>query len=292
MLRTGRIGVVALVAVLTLALTACDARGTVEVRSADEVVLDVTLGGITRRACRGIGDASPKVTVDLRAASGGSWECRVTGTISPADLLVLDVVAMDDYYVVTANVGGDIQPGAIDVILELPGRVLAASGGTVEGNTVRFTGDATDVFAGNVRVLAKAGPEVPWGPVGAAIGLLVGVLGTLVGLRWRRAARARATEAATELAPADADPVPDDAAVDTAEAFAPPAAVPDEAWARVAQDPAAEAPRPPRSPVDPTYWSHPPAAPAPAPGPAPEPPDPPTAGRPDTSMWAPPATRG
>lgn len=264
-------------ALLGLLLTGCNITGTVDIRSADEVALDITVSDIGRdsREC----DAwAPMPSTQVKVTAAGSDGCRIQGIVHPALLgQYVTVVQAGEYLEFRFNPlsaapgaepsGGDDYYGfkymKADLLVTFPGQVLNSTG-TIDGNRVRFT-DGTQLnraFGWQARALNHIGPE--WAVVGPIVGVGAGLALAAVGLHLLRRARAAgAPTVATGTAPQPAaEPVETAEATKAqqsvlehadstkdAEATKPPAD--DSVWG---PDPPAQVPRP-RAPQDPAIWA-------------------------------------
>lgn len=190
-----------LAAVLTVLLAGCRASGVVEVRSADEVAVDLLiihdLDGF-ECATDGIGPDSPLTTTEERDASGRRV-CHVVGTVHPERIRpYLNVVQAGELVVVSFNPLG-VAPGsdessgsvfsafsALDVAVRFPGQVLSTNG-EVDGNTAHFRDPKQLTRAYGLRADGLNHPGPAWSVIGPATGFVGGVAVAGLGLvLWRR----------------------------------------------------------------------------------------------------------
>ena len=186
-------------AALSLTLTGCDLAGTIDVRSEQEILVDLFVSD-SAEACVALSNqslASLKVEVDR----GG---CRITGTLgqnNPApELVTLSVVG--ENYVLDLNFPEGAAELPMDLLITFPGQVVDGGGGRTDYNRVHFERGWGLGAMGKTRIVAlnHAGP--PWWVLAAGGGALAGALLTLaLLLLLRRRTQADGTDDATELAP-------------------------------------------------------------------------------------------
>lgn len=198
---SGAVAALALAA-LSLTLTGCDLEGTIDVRSEQEIVVDVSVSD-SAEACLGLSSqslASLKVAVD---DAGG---CRITGTLGQqnpaAELVTLSVVG--ENYVLDLNFPEGAGELPMDLFVTFPGQVVDGGGGRTDYNRVHFERGWGLGAVGKTRIVALNHPGPPWWVLAAGGGVLVGVLLTLallLLLRRRRRAQAQLTGQVAELTP-------------------------------------------------------------------------------------------
>ena len=270
--------VVAILGLLTL--TGCNAAGTVDVRSASEVVIDLSISNFSGDgySCSDFGFQSrPQLTVtDVRDSSGLVKACRLQGTLPPEWLThYVTIASVGEYVRFEFNplgIGPGSQPTESpyygqfpafdgDVTITFPGRVLSSTG-DADGNSVRFhdSDQFQRAYGWQATALNHAGPE--WALVGPIAGVAVG-LGIAAAFRWaRRRARgsgvdvdrADPDEAMDEAAPADRAAQPGDGTPSPTEAEPLPAG---DAWAPRRDEPAAAPTPPTTASTDPSRWAPP-----------------------------------
>ncbi|MFT4295701.1 MAG: hypothetical protein QM582_09850 [Micropruina sp.] len=288
---TIRRGAAVLVAVVLLLLTGCSASGTIEVRSADELAVDLTFGGADR--CDGTFYLDVSLTFQTRTDANGNPVCQVSGTVHPESLRpYLGVSHAGEFLVFSFNplavapgseaTGGDLFSALsqLDIAVRFPGQVVSTNG-VADGNAARFR-DTQQLV--RPYGLAAEGLDHP-GPSWAVIGPLVGfVTGVAVMALWLVVAKHRRRRRSQQPAGIDDQPVGIDRETDEQELADPGDLAPVEVTAVDGR------------PDESAFWRAEPSEPEPAAGRTPDEPEP--AGRtpdepaprprPDDSVWAPP----
>lgn len=267
-------------AAATLLLTGCTVAGTVEVRSSDEVVVDLTFrnDSLTDYRCEPEIFRDISLTVETRTADDGAAFCVVTGVVHPERLRqFLNVTHAGEFVAISVNPLG-VAPGGeksaeisrssigeLDVTVRFPGQVLTTTG-EADGSSARFRDpkQLARPYGLAAEALNHAGPS--WSVIGPLAGFLAGVAGTALWLRARRRRHLLATS------PNDAVPEEVDERRDLEAIAESVSAVPDVAAGSRPDGPGAAQgePAPDETPADR-------AGPLPA------------RRRPDDSVWAPPA---
>ncbi len=199
--RHGMCVLAALAPALALLLAGCDVRGSAEVRSADEVFVDLTFTDLPRGRCWALGHSDAGVTTVQHSVRGVST-CRVRGSFRPSSVIFVDLASVADYYVLSVDLTATAgSVGNADVFVSMPGTVGASSHGVVDGAHIRLSGEDV-AFAGSyLRVVAQADNGSGWTPM--ALGLLaVAALGLVAAFR-RRAAESRPFPADGTASPSD-----------------------------------------------------------------------------------------
>ncbi len=278
-----RRGAAVLATALLLLLTGCTVSGTIEVRTAEEVVVDLTFrnDALTDYHCDAQFVRGFSLDVEILDDERGQL-CHVTGSVHPEKLRpYLGVAHAGESLVVSFNplalAPGSASPGGspfssintLDVALRFPGRVLRSTG-VADGNVVHFRDprQIAEPYGLSAEALDHPGP--PWAISGPLAGFAAGVVATGVWLVIRKRRSARGGTPAGE---------PDGAGQATEEpqpagAGDPGTRLPDAAAAGRGS-PAGPGPGPGPGPGTPATATHPPSAPRPRP-------------RPDDSVWAPP----
>ena len=210
-----RRGITLMATAATLLLTGCTVAGTVEVRSSDEVVVDLTFrnDSLTDYRCEPEFVRDISLTAEVRTDDQGEALCAVRGVVHPERLRqFLNVTHAGEFLAVSVNPlgvapGGEQSAevsrssiGGLDVTVRFPGQVLTTTG-EADGNSARFRDPKQLVrpYGLAAEALNHAGPS--WSVVGPLAGCLVGVAGTLL---WLTARRRRHS-----LADSPADALPD-----------------------------------------------------------------------------------
>lgn len=187
-------------AALSLTLTGCDLAGRIDVRSEQEIVVDLYVSDAAQ-ACVTLSEqslASLSVVVDR----GG---CRVTGTLgrqNPAPELVA-LLVVGEHYVLDLSFPEGAGEVPMDVIVTFPGMVLDGGGGRTDSHRVHFERGFGLGGVGKVRIVALNHPGPLWWELAAGGGVLLGALSTvtvLLLLRRRRQSQTQGTGEVTELA--------------------------------------------------------------------------------------------
>lgn len=264
---------------LACCLSGCEVRGTVDVLSAEDVAVDVTITGLSRGACSSNTSGMSEVEVQRGIDTSGQRFCRVRGVAKVEELSGLTIASAAEYYVFTVEFDGVSTSWPVsDLTVRFPGQVVDASMGTVSGSSVHLDDLSTLAGGEPLQVVALQRPGPPGWLVAAGFGVLGGAVIAFILQRWL-ANRRPAPEAAPD------DEVPDGDALDA-----------ELEPSTVEFDPLFFAPV--RPGPDPVSWPE-PAAPVATPGPevwaAPaeaDRPEEPTARRgpeSDHSVWGPPA---
>lgn len=191
---------------LSLLLGGCRMSGTIDVRSAEQLVVDVTFVDplFEQEVCSAgyWGNLPEELTGDFSDA-GGENSCRISGTVHPEKLRqYLDLSQVGEYvslHINPLNVAPDGEPTGgspyysllysdLDLTVTFPGRVVSATG-DIDGTRVHFRDPAQFVRAYGLQAtaLSHAGPE--WSVLGPLGGVAVGVIATLL---WHLGRRRRA----------------------------------------------------------------------------------------------------
>lgn len=168
------------VALLGLVLAGCDVSGTVVAQSDETLTVDLVVSASDLGVSQ---DGSPcpaqinALTVTPQPTATGAEGCRITGTVRASEYTpAVSVTTVGEYHVLRLNLQSEdaIPAGEVDVTVRFPGDVLQASGGQVEGNSVRIT-KIRDLTGLSVIALNRPGPpdRVIWGVAGAVGTLLV-----------------------------------------------------------------------------------------------------------------------
>lgn len=192
----------------------CQLSGTLDVRSADQVVVDFTIADeqFDREMCTAgyWGGPPDDLTVDFSDA-GGDNSCRIRGSVHPEKLRqYLDLSQAGDYLSVHINplnvaLGGEPSGGSqyytllyadLDLTVTFPGGVLTATG-DIDFNSVHFRDPEQFVRAYGLQATALSHPGPQWSLIGPAVGVAAGVIATLLwqAVRRRRAASLRSAAA-------------------------------------------------------------------------------------------------
>ena len=201
---------VVLVSVLAVLLAGCRASGTVDVRSAEEVAVDLVLVDVSyeQAPCNPHAwgpnfplETLPGVTPD------GRLTCRVRGVTHPARLSRhLTLTAAGEYLSFGYNplaIGPDgrlpigdarLTIDDLDLTVAFPGRVLGANG-AVDGSSVRFVDAGQLARPHGLQATALDHPGPAWSVLGPLFGLVAGLaIGVLWSLRRRGQARSADTD--------------------------------------------------------------------------------------------------
>ncbi len=201
---------VVLVSVLALLLAGCRASGTVDVRSAEEVAVDLVFVDVSyeQAPCNPHAwgpnfplETLPGVTPD------GRLTCRVRGVTHPARLSRhLTLTAAGEYLSFGYNplaIGPDgrlpigdarLTIDDLDLTVAFPGRVLGANG-AVDGSSVRFVDAGQLARPHGLQATALDHPGPAWSVLGPLFGLVAGLaIGVLWSLRRRGQARSADTD--------------------------------------------------------------------------------------------------
>ncbi len=187
--RALRTAVLALVAMM--ALTGCEVSGTVVVRSADAVALDLTVKGDDYYLpcdAAGWGAAGLQLGFNEFVDYRGETTCRVFGTVHPE--LVRDYlqVSQPGEYVEAASNPLSMAPGRaapigsvwssprtkLDLTVTFPGRVLSSTG-EISGNVVHFGDPRQYVRPYGLRATALSHPGPEWSVLGPVVGIGAGI---------------------------------------------------------------------------------------------------------------------
>ena len=201
---------VVLVSVLAVLLAGCRASGTVDVRSAEEVAVDLVFVDVSyeQAPCNPHAwgpnfplETLPGVTPD------GRLTCRVRGVTHPARLSRhLTLTAAGEYLSFGYNplaIGPDgrlpigdarLTIDDLDLTVAFPGRVLGANG-AVDGSSVRFVDAGQLARPHGLQATALDHPGPAWSVLGPLFGLVAGLaIGVLWSLRRRGQARSADTD--------------------------------------------------------------------------------------------------
>ena len=227
--RTARGLLLATCALLTL--SGCAVVGTVDVRSVDQVAIDLTVTGNESYLplCEPTGwPADAQLIFEEHLNEVGDRTCHVTGVTHPEIIRqYLGLTHVGEYFAIEANPlsmapRSPVPIGSIwsdpdtrlDVAISFPGRVLSTTG-TADGTTARFTDAQQFVRPYGLRVVALDHPGPEWTVLGPIVGLLAGLGVSVtwwhVSRRRRRADPTASGEPASPLpAPRRARSLPDD----------------------------------------------------------------------------------
>ena len=206
--------VLLLAAFALIAFTGCEVSGTVDVRSAEVVDLDLTVKGddyYLPCASSGWGAGSLPLGFNEFVDERGETTCRVFGTIHPE--LVRDYLQISqpgEYLEAASNPlamapGKDVPIGSVwssprtklDVTVTFPGRVLNSTG-EGNGNAVHFGDPKQYVRPYGLRATALNHPGPEWSTVGPGVGVAAGIgLAAVAMYLWRQ--RLRTTEPSTPV---------------------------------------------------------------------------------------------
>lgn len=207
--------VAALVAVLAAVLSGCTASGVVEVRSADEVMIDVTLThALDENACDTSG-FRPDVQLTVTAGVDDNQRptCHIVGTVPPEQLRdYLTVSHAGEFLVASFNPLG-VVPGvdapsgtvlsaftALDLVVRFPGQVQSATG-EWDGNAAHFRDPKQFIRPYGLRAEALDHPGPAWSVVGPIVGFVAGAAAAgLAFALWRRRSVGDSGEDPEELA--------------------------------------------------------------------------------------------
>lgn len=209
-----------------LALTAfagCEVTGSVDVRSADAVAVDLTVKGDDYYLpcdSSNWGAAGKSLGFNEFVDDRGETTCRVFGTIHPELVRDMLQVSQPGEYLEAASNPLSMAPGKeipigsvwssartkLDVTVTFPGRVLSSTG-EADGNKVHFGDPKQYVRPFGLRATALGHPGPEWSVLGPIVGVGVGI-GLAVLWWYLRRQRRRATRLAGAPIP---DPGADDA---------------------------------------------------------------------------------
>jgi hypothetical protein len=174
-----------------LALSGCAVVGTVDVRSPDQVAIDLTVTGNESYLplCEPTGwPADAQLAFEEHLNEVGDKTCHVTGVTHPEIIReYLALTHVGEYFAIEANPlslapRSPVPIGSVwsdpdtrlDVAISFPGRVLSTTG-TADGATARFTDAQQFVRPYGLRVVALDHPGPEWTVLGPIVGLLAGV---------------------------------------------------------------------------------------------------------------------
>lgn len=265
--------VAALVVVFAGLLTGCSVSGVIEVRSADEVMIDVTISHASDEyVCTGVGMGDLPVTVTDKDEPG---TCRISGTVHP-ELLhrYLTVAHAGEFFVMTFN-PLSAAPGAdaptesmlstfteLDLAVRFPGQVTNTTG-QADGSVAHFRDPKQFIRPYGLRAEALDHPGPAWSVIGPIAGFLAGAAAAVLAFTlWRRRGLSDPMsdpEESTEAPDVEVWDEPEGEPVLTGE---PPVdrsadeqAQPEEAWAPPASD--RDGSEPPRRRSDDSIWAPP-----------------------------------
>ncbi|MEZ5088330.1 MAG: hypothetical protein R2719_00650 [Micropruina sp.] len=200
-----------LAAVFAMLLAGCDVSGHIELRSRDQVVVDLVVTQDSDDAGCALGalNMGGRLTVVQRLDVNGVRTCHVQGTVHPEQLRpYLHVSHVGEYVTVSFNPFSRAPDssqdreqwfGVLDVTVQAPGTVLATTG-EADGTRARFR-DSKQLnrpYGLTVEALDHPGPA--WAVAGPIAGFLGGAatgVALLIGRR-RRTAAARPAEPTTD----------------------------------------------------------------------------------------------
>lgn len=185
----------------TAMFAGCTATGVIDVRSVDEVTIDMTITHALDGDSCGEAGLSPglPLTVSADEDESGRPTCHVTGTVHSEQLRpYLSVSQAGELLTASFNplgvAPGDDPPnrsvlaafGDLDLVVRFPGSVVNATG-EVDGNTVRFRDPKQLTQAYGLRADALDHPGPAWSVLGPVAGFVGGVAVTVLGVAlWRR----------------------------------------------------------------------------------------------------------
>ncbi len=200
------IGVRRLVAAVVMVLAAavlsgCTASGVIEVRSADEVMIDVTIthGLVDEHVCAGVGMSDLPLTVTAGPDEDQPRTCRISGAVHP-ELLhrYLTVSHAGELLVMTFNPlsvapGADAQDESVlstfselDLAVRFPGQVTSTTG-EADGTVAHFRDPKQFLRPYGLRAEALDHPGPAWSVLGPIAGFLVGAAAAVLAFAlWRR----------------------------------------------------------------------------------------------------------
>ncbi len=176
--------VAALVAVFAALLTGCSVSGVIEVRSADEVMIDVTISHASDEyVCTGVGMGDLPLSVTDKDEPG---TCRISGMVHP-ELLhrYLTVSHAGEFFVMTFNPllaapGADAPTESmlstfteLDLAVVFPGQVTNTTG-QADGNVAHFRDPKQFIRPYGLRAEALDHPGPAWSVIGPIAGFLAG----------------------------------------------------------------------------------------------------------------------
>lgn len=192
--------VAALVTVFAVLLTGCTASGVIEVRSADEVMIDVTINhGLDEHVCTAVGTRDLPLTVTAEPDEDEPGICRISGTVHPELLReYVTVTHAGELFVITFNpltvVPGVEAPNGwalstfteLDLAVRFPGQVTNTSG-EADGNVARFRDPKQFIRPYGLRAEALDHPGPAWSVIGPIAGFLAGAAAAVLAFAlWRR----------------------------------------------------------------------------------------------------------
>lgn len=208
-----RRGITVMATAALVLLTGCTVSGTVEVRSSEEVVVDLIFrnDSLTDYRCDPELFRDFSLTIESRTDDKGEAFCELKGVVHPERLRqYLNVTHAGEFVAVSINPlgvapGGEQSAeigrssiGGLDVAVRFPGQVLNTTG-EPDGNIVRFREPKQLGRPYGLAAEALNHPGPPWAAVGPLAGFLVGVAATLW---WAKARRRRRSQAAPPPDPA------------------------------------------------------------------------------------------
>ena len=189
--------VAALVAVFAALLTGCSVSGVIEVRSADEVMIDVTISHASDEyVCTGVGMGDLPLSVTDKDEPG---TCRISGMVHP-ELLhrYLTVSHAGEFFVMTFNPllaapGADAPTESmlstfteLDLAVVFPGQVTNTTG-QADGNVAHFRDPKQFIRPYGLRAEALDHPGPAWSVIGPIAGFLAGAAAAVLAFAlWRR----------------------------------------------------------------------------------------------------------
>lgn len=236
-MRRPRILLAMLVTALAVAVSGCAVDGTIEITSATQVTVDVTVSHgpdgtftdpegevvpVSRGVCSWAAGSVPASLVVERLGTPDSPRCRLTGTLDTEGIAQTGLLASGNGYLfltmpINSSQG---EPVHLDLRITFPGEIVAAVGAKARGLVAHVQQDIfsernTETTLPMVHVVARDG-SVPVdlmgaGGLAAAVGLGVGAGGYAVAAVIRRRQRggpeASADPDASAQAPSPADAV-------------------------------------------------------------------------------------
>lgn len=186
-----------LAAVFAMLLAGCDVSGHIELRSRDQVVVDLVVTQDSDDAGCALGalNMGGRLTVVQRLDVNGVRTCHVQGTVHPEQLRpYLHVSHVGEYVTVSFNPFSRAPDssqdreqwfGVLDVTVQAPGTVLATTG-EADGTRARFR-DSKQLnrpYGLTVEALDHPGPA--WAVAGPIAGFLGGAATVVALVLWRR----------------------------------------------------------------------------------------------------------
>lgn len=211
----------------TAMFAGCTATGSLKVRSADEVIVDVTIThALGDDACGQIGlNAGLPLTISADEDESGQATCHVTGTVHSERLRpYLSVSHAGELLTASFNLlgvapGDDPPSGSVlsafsdlDLTVRFPGDVVNATG-EVDGNTVHFRDPKQLTRAYGLRADALDHPGPAWSALGPVASFVGGVAVTVLGFALWRRRRTGLPAVGQEAGHEDAEPLEADAEV-------------------------------------------------------------------------------